>query len=182
MLLPKLCTTGGAPALATVCPVLGQLQRMPFVINLSPCYSSHQLAWQRGLVLSSSVFLYLPCHLILLAPLNTYPPPQLIWPTPLSQRWKQSNNSTFDIINSLFLHVNKPFSTYHNTENMKKSIELEKETNEHMVLPASPFHFIPFFSWLSKVDSWTLVGRSRCCFFHFLVIKQSLQKKTKKKP
>lgn len=67
------CTTGRAPGLATVCPPLGQVQRMSFVINLFPCYSSQQLAWQHQLPLRSSIFLYLPCHPILLAPLQRLP-------------------------------------------------------------------------------------------------------------
>lgn len=81
------CTTGGVTTgLPAVCPALGQLQRMSFVINISSCYSSQQLAWQSWLPLRSSVFSYLPCHPILLAPLQhlAFPPAYL---APLVLSW-----------------------------------------------------------------------------------------------
>lgn len=58
---------------------------------------------------------------------NTYPPPQLIWPSRcepalLSQWWKQSGNSTSHISNGFFFHVNKPFSTYLILENINIKI------------------------------------------------------------
>lgn len=73
VLMPKLFTTGGAPGLATVCPPRGQLQRMSLVINVSLCYSLQPIAWQRRLQCRSSVFLYLLCHPIFLAPLQHLP-------------------------------------------------------------------------------------------------------------
>lgn len=116
VLFPELCTTGG--------PLLGNWMSISRPTSKGAiCYeclyhSSQQLACQHWLPLRSSVFLYLPCHTILLAPFQpiaSSPWTQLICPprsepAPLSQHWKQSSSSTFHISSSLFVHVHKLFS------------------------------------------------------------------------
>lgn len=120
-----------------------------------------------------------------------YPPPQFIClsrsePALLSQRWKQSRNSTFHIshVNAFSSMQINPFPRtfiWENINNIKMNRIRKKDGQKR--IQSYQFSLFPFstsFSELSKVGSWTLVGRSGSCSFYFLVGKQLLEKKMTK--